>query len=137
MRFGSLRHKILFAKPTGTVENSMRETVPSFSLYHPNLPEKAITFQDRHWYDESGALLDTSNCEYCLRAEVTPMTGREYEQAQKLRAEETYKVKTRFMPFIQNDMIIIYDDKTLQIQSILDVNSAHTQLDIICTVVYR
>lgn len=132
MRFGNLRHRILFAKPAGTVTNGMGETVPAFSLYHPSLPQKTIKYIDSNWYDSSDNIINTKENEYCIRAEVLPLTSREYTNSQKLRAETTYKVKTRFLPGIQHDMLILYEDKKFFIQSVLEKDTQYKELEIVC-----
>ncbi len=132
MRFGNLRHKILFAKPAGTVTNGMGETVPAYSLYRPNLPEKIIKYVDGEWLDSSEIAINTKENEYSIRAEVSPLTSREYTNSQKLRAETTYRVTTRFLPDIQQDMFILYENKKLFIQSVLEKDTKCKELEIVC-----
>ena len=43
----------------------------------------------------------------CRWAAVEPLTGREYAEAQKIRAETTYRVTTRYIADITPDMRII------------------------------
>ena len=63
--FSALRHRVTFQKPSGKVTNSMGEDIP---LY-----------------------LDFAT----VWAAVEPLTGREYSEAQKIRAETTYRVTVR------------------------------------------
>ena len=64
---------------------------------------------------------------------VVPMSGREYEESQKLRTETTYKISTRFFPRITQDMHILYDNREFEIVSILDLNGRHEELQIVAT----
>lgn len=132
MRFGNLRHRILFAKPAGTVTNGMGETVPAYSLYHPSLPLKSIEYREDSWQDSSGNIVNTKDNEYCIWADVFPLTSREYTNSQKLRAETTYRVRVRFLSGIQHDMLILYEDKKLFIQSVLEKDTKCKELEIIC-----
>jgi len=131
MKFGRLRHKILIAKPTGTTTNRMGEKVPAFSLFHPNLAEQLIELQDGQWVDLDGNSVDEHNSNYAISAEVTPLTGRQYEQSQKLRAETTYNIKMRYMPGMCHEMIIIYNGKKIFVESVLEANTPCTELLIV------
>ena len=132
MRFGNLRHRILFAKPAGTVTNGMGETVPAYSLYHPSLPFKSIEYRKENWQDSSGNIVNTIDNEYCIWADVSPLTSREYTNSQKLRAETTYRIRVRFLSGIERDMLILYEDKKLFIQSVLEKDTKCKELEIIC-----
>ena len=132
MRFGNLRHRILFAKPAGTATNGMGETVPAFSLYHPSLPLKGIEYREDSWQDSSGNIVNTKDNEYCIWADVSPLTSREYTNSQKLRAETTYRIRVRFLSGIEHDMLILYEDKKLFIQSVLEKDTKCKELEIIC-----
>jgi SPP1 family predicted phage head-tail adaptor len=101
MDFSKLRHRITFLKPTGTYKNSMGENVPEYTEY------KTV------W------------------AFVAPTTGREYEEAQKIREETTYKVITRYFPNITTDMKIKFNTQELDIVSVLNVNERNTELQIV------
>lgn len=132
MRFGNLRHRILFAKPAGTATNGMGETVPAFSLYHPRLPKQEFFTQENQWTLPSGEVIDINNCQYAFCAEVTPLTGRQYEQSQKLRAETTYHIRIRFIPGLASDMYVIFENKKLLIDSVLDADEKYRSIKIVC-----
>lgn len=101
MRFSKMRHRITFLKPTGTQKNSMKENVPLYTDY------KTV------W------------------AYVAPRTGREYDEAQKIRAETTYNITTRFLENITTDMKIRFNEQELDIVSVLNVNERNEQLQIV------
>ena len=63
-------------------------------------------------------------------ASVEPMRGREYQEAQRIRPELTYKVTTRFHKGITPDMFIKYKERCFNILSIINVKE---MLEIICT----
>ena len=89
MDFSKMRHRITFMKPTKITKNSMSEQVQVYTEY------KTV------W------------------AFVAPRTGREYDEAQKIRAETTYNVLTRYFPNITTDMRISFRDRILKIESVL------------------
>ena len=149
MDFGKLRHRIFLLKPTGTVKNDLYEEVPAYELYRPGLPLLVVyESADKHgkvFYktarDGNAALKIVDGRpfahlllpeEYAYHAFVRPTTGREYEEAQKLRAETTYIVRMRYVPGITPDMRILYDGRTLFIESALDIDERHRELTIVC-----
>ena len=62
---------------------------------------------------------------------VVPMSGREYEESQKIRAETTYKISTRYFPDITADMRILHGTKEFEIVSILDLDGRREELQIV------
>ncbi len=103
MDFSKMRHRITFLKPTGTIKNSMSEYVPEYT--------EVMTV----W------------------AFAAPKTGREYDEAQKLRAETTYNVLTRYFPNITTDMRIMFRERILKIESVLNVDERNEQLQIVAS----
>ena len=69
--------------------------------------------------------------EYSVAAFVAPTTGREYEESQKIRAETTYKISTRYFRNITPSMHILYNNREFEIVSVLDLNERHEELQII------
>ena len=137
-------------KPSGMTTNSMGEQVPKYEVYHPGL-KLLVVYQENdgekvYWrtkeneneektYDAGGdayAHLLTDS-EWAYWAEVKPMTGREYEEMQKIRAETTYNVYMRFLPGITYDMFISYNGKKLKIESIIDVEERHKIINLVCS----
>lgn len=66
-------------------------------------------------------------------ASLEPTRGREYQEAQRLRPELTYKIYTRYFPFVTQDTIIKHKGKYYEIQSVADVKSRHEMLEIYAT----
>jgi len=66
-------------------------------------------------------------------ASLEPTRGREYQEAQRLRPELTYKIYTRYFDFITQDMIIKHNNQYYEIQSMADVKSRHEMLEIYAT----
>ena len=69
--------------------------------------------------------------DYSVAALVAPMSGREYEESQKLRAETTYKIATRFFRGIKPEHRILYDGREFDIVSVLDLGGKHEELQIV------
>ena len=103
MDFSKMRHRITFMKPSETEKNTMSENVPRYTAY------KTV------W------------------AFVAPKTGREYDEAQKLRAETTYNVMTRYFPNITTDMQILFEGRTLKMESVLNISERNEQLQIVAS----
>lgn len=145
MDFSKLRHRIIFLKPLDKKLNGMKENVPVWIPFNPNLNNSLSVGGNTDVYitvDRTGnAILKSiggqlyahqlSVKEYAVWASVTPTTGREYEEAQKLRGETTYKVITRYLPNITSDMKIMFGLQVLDIISVLNINERNTELQII------
>lgn len=146
MNFSKLRHRIIFLHPTDMKTNSMGETVPRYKPFKPFLPLPLQVDADKVYltYDNDGnATLEYKDSKpyahklalqnFSVAGLVVPMSGREYEESQKIRTETTYKISTRFFPRITQDMHILYDNREFEIVSILDLNGRHEELQIVAT----
>lgn len=144
MNFSKLRHRIIFLSPTDEIINSMGETVPRYKPFKPYLP-LPLQMQKNKVYlshdNDGNAILTKQNdqpiahklalSEYSVAAFVAPTTGREYEESQKIRAETTYKISTRYFRGINSSYRILYDNREFEIVSVLDINERHEELQII------
>ena len=144
MNFSKLRHRIIFLRPTDMIKNSMGETVPRYKPFKPYLPLPIQVDADKvylsHDNDGNAVLnyLDGKPYAHKLALQnfsvaglVVPMSGREYEESQKIRAETTYKISTRFFRHITSDMRILYDNREFEIVSVLDLGGKHDELQIV------
>lgn len=66
-------------------------------------------------------------------ASVEPTRGREYQEAQRVRPELTYKIATRYHKGITPDMFIKFKGRYFNIVSIINVRERNEMLEIICT----
>lgn len=144
MNFSKLRHRIIFLSPTDEIINSMGETVPRYKPFKPYLP-LPLQMQKNKVYlshdNDGNAVLEYANGKpyahklalenFSVAAFVTPTTGREYEESQKIRAETTYKISTRYFRGINSTHRILYNNREFEIVSVLDLNERHDELQII------
>lgn len=144
MNFSKLRHRIIFLRPTDMIKNSMGETVPRYKPFKPYLPLPIQVDADKvylsHDNDGNAVLKYIDGKPYAHKLAlqnfsvaglVVPMSGREYEESQKIRAETTYKISTRFFRHITSDMRILYDNREFEIISVLDLGGKHDELQIV------
>ena len=144
MNFSKLRHRIIFLSPTDETINSMGETIPRYKPFKPYLPLSLQVDADKVYlsHDNDGnAVLEYANGKpyahklalqnFSVAGLVVPMSGREYEESQKIRAETTYKISTRFFRHITSDMRILYDNREFEILSVLDLGGKHDELQIV------
>lgn len=101
MNFSKLRHRVTLLRPSGAVKNSMNEDVPSY------VPVKTV------W------------------ACVQPMTGKEYAEAQKIRAETTYKIAMRHFPGLLPDMRLEYKGRRFDIISVLNLGEKNEEMQLV------
>lgn len=66
-------------------------------------------------------------------ASVEPTRGREYQEAQRVRPELTYKITTRYHKGITPDMFIKFKDRFFNVISIINVRERNEMLEIVCT----
>lgn len=66
-------------------------------------------------------------------ASVEPTRGREYQEAQRIRPELTYKITTRYHKEITPDMFIRWKNRYFSIISVINVRERNEMLEIICT----
>lgn len=66
-------------------------------------------------------------------ASVEPTRGREYQEAQRIRPELTYKITTRYHKEITPDMFIKWKERHFKIVSVINVKERNEVLEIICT----
>lgn len=66
-------------------------------------------------------------------ASVEPTRGREYQEAQRIRPELTYKVTTRYHKEVTPDMVIEWGKRCFNIISVINVRERNEMLEIICT----
>ena len=117
MNFSKLRHRIIFLSPTDEIINSMGETVPRYKPFKPYLPlpiqvdaDKVYLSQDNDgnavlkYIDGKPYAHKLALQNFSVAGLVVPMSGREYEESQKIRAETTYKISTRFFRHITSDI---------------------------------
>ena len=144
MNFSKLRHRIIFLRPTEMIKNSMGETVPRYKPFKPYLPLPIQVDADKvylsHDNDGNAVLKYIDGKPYAHKLAlqnfsvaglVAPMSGREYEESQKIRAETTYKISTRFFRHITSDMRILHDNREFEIVSVLDLGGKHDELQIV------
>ena len=144
MNFSKLRHRIIFLRPTDMIKNSMGETVPRYKPFKPYLPlsiqvdaDKVYLSQDNDgnavlkYIDGKPYAHKLALQNFSVAGLVAPMSGREYEESQKIRAETTYKISTRFFRHITSDMRILYDNREFEIISVLDLGGKHDELQIV------
>ena len=144
MNFSKLRHRIIFLSPTDEIINSMGETVPRYKPFKPYLPLPIQVDADKvylsHDNDGNAVLKYIDGKPYAhklalqnfsVAGPVAPKSGREYEESQKIRAETTYKISTRFFRHITSDMRILYDNREFEIVSVLDLGGKHDELQIV------
>ena len=68
-----------------------------------------------------------------LRAEVLPLRGKEYLESQKIVPEMQYKVTTRYRSYINPSMLIRWQGRELNINSIIDISGREEDMEIMCT----
>lgn len=65
-------------------------------------------------------------------ASVEPLRGREYQEAQKIRPELTYKITIRYRE-VSPDMIIKYKGKLFEVVSGINIKENNSVLELMCT----
>lgn len=69
---------------------------------------------------------------FTVWASVEPLSGREYFYSHQIKAEVTHRVKMRYRNGITLEMRIKHLDRTLAIESVLDLEERHQIIEILC-----
>jgi SPP1 family predicted phage head-tail adaptor len=80
--------------------------------------------------DPEGIPMETWQDIVTIWAAVEPLRGREYFQAATVQSQNMIRFTTRYRKGITSEMRILYDSKSYDIQSIIDVNGRHQQLEL-------
>ncbi len=68
-----------------------------------------------------------------VRASVEPLSGKRYFEANQYNHHISTQIRIRFLSSITNKMRVIYQDKTLEIISIVNVREENKELLILCS----
>jgi SPP1 family predicted phage head-tail adaptor len=86
--------------------------------------------------DAVGGQIETWNLETSEKAQVLPVSGREYFQAQKLNTEVTKVFKIRYSRKVEEispkGSRVVYCGKKYDILSIIDIDEMRKSLNILC-----
>ncbi len=66
-------------------------------------------------------------------AEITPLSGRELELAQAIKAEVNHQITIRYRPNIDSSMRAVYQGKYYNIHAVIDVEMRHKTLELSCS----
>lgn len=65
-------------------------------------------------------------------AAVEPIQGREYILLQNTQSELTARIRIRYRPGIKPAMRVVYGDRIFDIQSVIDPEERHIELQLMC-----
>jgi SPP1 family predicted phage head-tail adaptor len=82
--------------------------------------------------DPEGIAIETWADVATVWASVEPIRGREYFQAAAVNAENTVRFRIRYRPGIMPNMRVLYNGRTFNIQSVIDVNERHREIQLMC-----
>lgn len=146
MDFSKMRNRIIFLKPSGSKKNTVHENVTQWVPFKPTVKNDESSSDNSVYLSEgtdgipvlvynNGVLFTHAMAmkQYAVWANVAPMTGREYQESQKIRAETTYNITTRYFPGITTDMKILYGVKVFDIVSVLNINECNVELKIVAS----
>lgn len=138
MNYGDMRDRVVLLCPGYNFRNELGETVPAWTPFNPFrennrqvLPVLTVTEGQPKPQYLQGSEVDLT--QYAIWAKVTPTTGREYEEAQKLRAELTYNVKMRYSTAVRSDFKVLHRGRILDIISVININGLGRELRLVCS----
>jgi SPP1 family predicted phage head-tail adaptor len=80
--------------------------------------------------DPEGLPIETWQDIATIWAAVEPLRGREYFQAATMQSQNMTRFTTRYRKGITSIMRILYDNRSYDIQSVIDVEGRHQQLEL-------
>lgn len=134
-----MRDRIVILSPGYSYTNDLGETVPAWAPFRPyaennplSLPLLTVT-EGECFPRYLGTADENLVMKYAIWAQVAPLNGREYEEAQKLRAETTYNIKIRYAKNIRSDFKVLYKNRLLEIVSVLNLDSRNREIKLVCS----
>ena len=70
-----------------------------------------------------------------VRASVEPLQGREFMAAAQMTAELTTRFRIRYLAGVTEDMRVLYAGRIYNIQSVIDTDDAHSELQLMAVAV--
>ena len=140
VRFSELKQRIIILKSQDGFKNPLGENISKWVPLLPHAPDKIITEID--WHVENGEpfiqnITDEEYIEaqnkYGVWAKVTPKSGKETTEANKIRSETTYDIEIRYTDVIKTDMKILFRKRILEVVSVLDLYAAKEKTVLVCT----
>ena len=68
-----------------------------------------------------------------LWADVKPIRGKEYLEVQKIVPEMQYKITTRYREGIHSAMLVKWEGRELNINSVIDISGKEEHMELMCT----
>jgi SPP1 family predicted phage head-tail adaptor len=65
-------------------------------------------------------------------AAVEPIRGREYFAAAAVNAQNDVRIRIRYRPGVTPDMRVVYGQRVFDIQSVIDVDERHREIQLMC-----
>lgn len=82
--------------------------------------------------DPEGIVTETWTDVATVWAAVEPIRGREYFQAAAVNAENTVRFRIRYRSGITPVMRVVYNGRTFNVQSVIDVDERYREIQLMC-----
>ena len=93
-----------------------------------------ITIQEKVTVpDGYGGVTSTWKDVATVWSSVEPLKGRELYAAQQVKAELTHRIRIRYMSGIKPEMRIAFDNRSFDIEAIIDPEERHESLELLCS----
>jgi SPP1 family predicted phage head-tail adaptor len=94
---------------------------------------RRITLQRRESVkDDEGIVTEGWADVAAVWAAVEPLRGREYFTAAAVNQENTVRFRMRYRPGVTSEMRVLYDGRIYDINSVIDVNESHQEIQLMC-----
>lgn len=87
--------------------------------------------------DSAGAIVESWSEFAVVWAAVEPIGGREYWQAQQVAAENSVRVRIRYVEGVVPTMRIVYGSRKLNILAVVDIEERHRELQLMCSEIHE
>lgn len=82
--------------------------------------------------DSEGMTVETWQDVATVWASYEPISGREYFAAAAVNAENTARFRIRYYKDISPDMRVLFDGRTFDIKSVIDVQGRRREMELMC-----
>jgi len=93
-----------------------RVTIQQKSVTRNTLGEEVVTWQDVA----------------TVWADVQPLSGKEYFDAQQVNAEVTVRIRIRYRTGVKPEMRVVFGSRVFDIQAVINVDGRNQELQLMC-----
>lgn len=98
-----------------------------------NLKQKVTIKTFSETQNDFGEVIQGESDFAIVYASIIPISGKEYFASKSVNAEVTHKIEMRFLSGVTPSMKIVYNNRTFNIESVINIREANKTLQLMAT----